>query len=105
MAKRELELLREAHETGLAAQRNVVRRVVGTEEAAFIVLVEGNQRGEPPRHAGVAGERTVLALGESKPPLQLDQRCRERACAKSVQRESRIPRIHGRESYYGGATV
>ena len=55
--------------------------------APFVVLVERHQRGEPPRHARVAGERTVLALGQLEPPLQLDQRQRERACAKSVQRE------------------
>src|SRR5262249_35456802 len=99
------ELLRETHETRLAAKRDLFRRVVGAEEAAFIVLVERNQRGQPPCHAGMAGERTVLALGEGETPLQLDERRGERAGAKGVQHQRRRERIHGRESYYGRLTV
>ena len=62
------------------------------------------QRGEPPRHAGVASERAMLAFGKDEPPLQLDQRCRECAGAKR-EREGRVVRIHGAESYYEGLTV
>ena len=83
------------HEAGLARRRNVVRRIVGAEEPALVVFVERHHRGDPARHPGMAGERAVLGLRQREAAFQLDQRRGERAGAESVERESRVVRIHG----------
>ena len=88
----------EPHEAGLARRRDVVGRIVGAEEAALVVFVERHQGGDPARHPGMAGERAVLRLRQREAAFQLDQGCGERAGAKSVERESRVVRIHDGES-------
>ncbi len=85
---------RQPLEAGAAAPRDLLRRIVGTEEPALVVVVERHQRGHPPRHPGMAGQRPVLGLRKLEPPAQCHQRRCQRGSAKPVECQCRAGPFH-----------
>src|SRR5262249_32271019 len=89
---------RQAHETIMAERGDLVWRIVGAEESAFVVFVERYQGGYSPRHSRVTAERGVLRPGQLQPALQCHQRSRGHAGAKPVKCQCGAAYVH-----YAGA--
>ena len=77
--------LREPEEAGAAARGDLLRGVVGGEEARFVVLVERHQPGDPPGEPGMPGERPVLRPRQLEPALQPAEGRGQRGCADGVE--------------------
>ena len=97
--------LGKAHEAGLPACRDLLRRVVGAEEPGFVVLVERDESGNPPRQPAVPAQRPVFRLGKLQPGPQPEQRGGQRGCAHRVQRQSRVADCHRFAVYTTELTV
>ena len=85
--------LRELFKPGPAACNDLFRRIVGAEELLFVVVVERDQRRDAPRHAHMAGQRSVLGTRQFETGLELDPGNRQRGCTQCVECEC-VMRIH-----------
>ncbi len=85
---------RQPFEAGAALGHDLLGRIVGAEKPVFVIAVERHQRGHPPRHPGMAGQRPVLGLRELEPPPQSHQRGCQRRGAKPVERQGRAGPFH-----------
>jgi hypothetical protein len=91
--------LGQTYETGAPTAGNLVRSIVGAEELRLVELVEGDQRGQPARHARVAGQRPVLGLRQLQTRPELGQRGTKAHGAEPVQRVCRVERVHSLPTY------
>jgi hypothetical protein len=74
-------------------KRDVLRRVVRSEEPVFVVLVEWNQRCDPPCQPGMSRERPVFCPRQLNPALRLGERDAQRCGASGTGGENRY--FHG----------
>jgi hypothetical protein len=86
--------LRQPHEAGAPARRDLARGIIGAEEPVLAVVVERDQAGHPPRHLGVAGQRPVLGFRQFQAGSELYKRRRQRGRAERVKGDCRGGRIH-----------
>ena len=96
--------LRQLFKPGPAACNDLFRRIVGAEELLFVVVVEGDQRRDAPRHAHMACQRSVLGTRQFETGLELDPGSRQRGCTQCVECEC-VMRIHQLKCYLGSFTA
>src|SRR6202030_3959729 len=96
---------RKPHETGAAARSDLLRRIVGPEEARLVVFVMRYQRSDAAGDAGMPRQRRVLGPRQVEAPLQLHQRRRHRGCAERIENECRVVQIHRFKAYSPKLTV
>ena len=94
LGKARLVKLRQAEEAGAAQGCDVGGGAVAVEKPLLVEVVERHKAGEAARHAGMAGQRAVLGLGQFQPAAKRQHRGRQRRGAEPVKGQSGRGPLH-----------